>query len=353
HPNTIPMYSSWYDYNGSDNDYAPSSSSNVRTFGQVFLTTFFSLVFIIGVLGNGLVLCVLLKHWRQNNLTDICLFNLALSDLLFVLTLPFFTHYAAVGEWCFGDFMCRFAAMCNTIGFFSSIFFMVLMTVDRYVVIVHALTVARYRTLRAGVALTVVVWILSFSVSLPILIFTKVANESYGLGCRYAPESYDWKLYELCATNILGLVLPLLVMVACYSRIIPKLVNMRSAKRHRVIKLIISIVLTFFLFWTPYNLSMFLDFLKSEGKLQGDKCCLQYNLQLAVIVTEALAFSHCCLNPIIYAFVGQRFMKRALGLLRNWVPWLHLVFFRDLSDSSHRKSSVVSRSSDVSSTIIT
>lgn len=249
--------------------------------------------------------------------------------------------------------MCHFAALSNTVGFFSSIFFMVLMTVDRYVVIMHALTVARYRTLRAGVALTVLVWILSFSVSLPIVIFTKVTNESYGQGCHYVPETYTWKIYELCTINILGLVLPMLVMVVCYSRIIPKLVNMKSAKRHRVIKLIISIVLTFFLFWTPYNISLFLNFLKSEGKLQGDECTLQNNLELAIIVTETLAFSHCCLNPIIYAFVGQRFLKRAFGLLRNWVPWLRLVFKGDQSNSSQRKSSAVSRSSDISSTIIT
>lgn len=363
-----------------DNDvFTPSEPSDVGALAKVFLPTLYSLVFILGFIGmcvreresylhyialhiwciiwqivflstgNGLVVCVLLKHRNQTNLTDICLFNLAVSDLLFILTLPLYAHYSVVGEWTFGDVMCRFAAVSHNTGFFSSIFFMIVMTLDRYVVILHSLTLARYRTMRTGIALAALVWMLSLSVSVPAIIFTKVTNQSYGLGCDYVPENYAWNLYNLFATNILGLVIPLLVMVACYSRIIPTLLNMRSAKRHRIVKLIISIVAAFFIFWAPYNICLFVNFLKIKGKLQGN---LDVSLRWAIAVTETFAYSHCCLNPIIYAFVGQKFMKRALQLLRNWVPGLHLPSTGDVSDSSFRKSSVMSRSSDVTSTFI-
>lgn len=314
---------------------------------------FFFIAFNIFLLpGNGLVLCVLMKHRNQTNLTDISLFNLALSDLLFVLTLPFYAHYTVVGEWTFGDFMCRFTSISHRAGFISSIFSMIFMTLDRYLVIMHALTVARYRTLRAGIVLTVAVWLLSFGVSLPTFIFTKVVNESYGLGCYYLPENHNWDIYNLFVMNILGLVLPLFVMIACYSRIIPRLVNMKSTRRHRVIKLIISIMLVFFLFWAPYNCYLFLDFLNKKDKLEGDVCQVEANLQLTGTLTEAFAYTHCCLNPIIYAFIGEKFMKRVLNLLRNCFPCLQFVLARDLSVSSRRKSSVISRSSDVSSTFI-
>ncbi|XP_051262885.1 C-C chemokine receptor type 1 isoform X4 [Dicentrarchus labrax] len=346
---TIYDYSQYYD---ESELFAPCNSVDVRDFGKVFLPTLYSLVFILGFIGNGLVVCVLVKYRHQTNLTDICLFNLALSDLLFVITLPFYANYAVVSQWLFGDFMCHLAAASHTTGFFSSIFFMVLMTLDCYVVIMHAHTVVQYRTLRAGVALTVLVWMLSFSVSLPAIVFTKVTNESHGQSCDFVPENDAWKLYNLFTTNLLGLVIPLLVMVVSYSRIIPTLVNMRSTKKHRVVKLIISIVVVFFLFWAPYNISLFLGFLKDEEKLQGDPCTLDSNLKLAVTVTEAFAYTHCCLNPIIYAFVGQKFMKRALRLLKSWVPGIYFPSSRDLSDSSYRKSSFMSRSSEVTSTII-
>ncbi|XP_031598564.2 C-C chemokine receptor type 2-like isoform X2 [Oreochromis aureus] len=339
-----------YNYDEYENgfgDYSPTNFSDVQGFSQVFLTTLYSLVFTLGFIGNGLVVYVVVKHRNQSNLTDICLFNLALSDLLFVFTLPFYSHYARVGQWTFGDFMCHLLSGSHQTGFFSSIFFMVVMTLDRYVIIVHAHRVARYRTMRAAIILTVLVWMLSLFVSLPDFIFTQeIKKDSQKNRCSYPEDSKVWERYNLFTTNVLGLVIPLLVMVGCYSRIIPTLVNMRTAKKHRIVKLIICIVVAFFLLWAPYNISRFLKFLQEKEKIPGidtwDK-----NIRLSVVVTEAFAYTHCCLNPIIYAFVGQKFTRRALKLLKNFVPGI-----RNLSDSSFRRSSVISKSSEVTSTYI-
>lgn len=290
--------------------------------------------------GNGLVVCVLVKHRNRNSLTDICLLNLALSDLIFILILPFYTHYSVVNEWTFGNFMCHFAAVLYHSGFFSNIIFMVVMTIDRYMIILHSLWVAQYRTMKLGIALTVFVWMLGLSVSLPAFIFTKVTNESYGYGCVFKPGNDAWKHYDLFAKVILGLVIPMFVMVVCYSRIIPTLVNMKTAKKHRVIKLIISIVVVFFLCWAPYNICFALYTLKWGGIGSA-------SFRVTLAVTEAFAYTHCCLNPIIYAFMGQRFMKQATQLMRKWFPVLHRPSSGVFSETSFRKSSNVSRSSTV------
>ncbi|KAL3981119.1 mannose receptor, C type [Sarotherodon galilaeus] len=341
--NATSNYSSYYD-DGVTQDYAPINLSDVQEFSQVFLATLYSLVFILGFIGNGLVVCVLAKHRNQSNLTDICLFNLALSDLLFVFTLPFYSHYARVGQWTFGDFMCRLLSGSHQTGFFSSIFFMVVMTLDRYMIIVHAHRVARFRTMRAAIILTVLVWMLSLFFSLPDFIFTQeIKEESQKTGCNY--HSKVWEHYNLFTTNVLGLLIPLLVMVGCYSRIIPTLMSMRTAKRHRIVKLIICIVVAFFLLWAPYNISRFLKFLQESGKIPRIDT-LDKNIRLSITVTESFAYTHCCLNPIIYAFVGEKFMRRALQLLKKLVPG----YSRDLSDSSFRRSSVMSRGSETTST---
>ncbi|XP_017265332.1 C-C chemokine receptor type 1 [Kryptolebias marmoratus] len=341
---TTPDYSSYYDDNGT---FSPCGEFDIRTFSKGFLVTLYTLVFILGSLGNGLVVCVLVKHRNQTNLTDLCLLNLALSDLLFIFTLPFYIHYTVISEWTFGDFMCRFLSCSHYSGFFSSIFFMVIMTLDRYMVIMHAHKVARYRTMKVGVFMIAFVWMLSLCVSLPAFIFANVTVEDQGTGCYYSPENENWMHYDLFITNMLGLVIPMVVMVICYSRIIPTLVNMRTAKRHRIVRLIISIMVVFFVFWAPYNISRFLKFLYKKEFIEGS-CTREGNIKLSTTVTEAIAYTHCCLNPIIYAFVGQKFMRRALQLLKKWAP--------DYSGSSSywssRKSSIGSRSSDVTSTVI-
>lgn len=343
-PTTRDQYADYYSEAPDDSD--PCDFEELWNFGKVFLPIFYSAVFILGFIGNSLVVCVLVKHRNQTNLTDICLFNLALSDILFVLTLPFYSHSSTVGQWTFGSFMCAFISGSHSTGFFCSTFFMVVMTIDRYIAIIHALKRPRYSTLRAGLALSVAVWMLSLGVSLPVFIFTKV-NGSEEVFCNYNPEMDAWKHYNIFTANILGLLIPFLVMIVCYSRIIPILMKMKGTKKHRVVKLIISIMVVFFVFWTPYNISLFLKIFKS--KLPGDVCTVEKNLRLAITVTETVAYTHCCLNPIIYAFVGQKFMKQVLQLLKKCMPWICLSSARYNPDSSFRNST---RSSEVISTIM-
>ncbi|XP_068452490.1 C-C chemokine receptor type 5-like, partial [Clinocottus analis] len=344
---TVYDYSAYYDDSAS---FSPCSNDSLLAFSQVFLPVVYSLVFVLGFVGNGLVVCVLLKHRRQTNMTDVCLFNLAVADLVFVLTLPLYSHYFVVGRWPFGDLMCRLASGCHSVGFFGSIFFMVAMTLDRYLVIMHAHKVARHRTLRAGVALSVSVWTLGTCVSLPAVVFARSGNDSDGVPrCRFEPASDAWRLYNVLSINVLGLAVPLLVMVVCYSRIVPILLSMRSAKKHRAVKLIVCVVVAFFVFWAPFNVSLLLDFLDA-----GESDCggTDPRLMQAMTVTETVAFAHCCLNPIIYAFVGQKFRRRVAHMLKKLVPGeiVHLV--RGSFGSSYRKSSVTSRSSDTTSNFI-
>ncbi|XP_041844714.1 C-C chemokine receptor type 4-like isoform X3 [Melanotaenia boesemani] len=336
-------YSSYYDY---EEEVAPCEFSSLSS--QDFVITIYCLVFILGFIGNGLVVCVLVKHrGHKTSMTDMWLFNLAFSDLIFVLTLPFYSHQVNVGYWPFGDFMCRFLSWSHHSGFFSSIFIMVVMTLYRYQVIMHPHSVTRHCTMRAGMAVTLFVWMLSLCISLPQLILSKVTNESNGLQCDYSLDNKVWQYYELFTTNVLGLIIPLLVMVVCYSRIIPRLVKVKIAKRQRIVKLIMAIVTAFFLFWTPYNISRFLRFLQYNGTIPDD-CSWDNNLKLSITVTETFAYTHCCLNPIIYAFVGQNFMKRALRLLKGW----RNASGSEWSGGSTRNSSVVSKASVVSSTVI-
>ncbi|XP_029359663.1 C-C chemokine receptor type 2-like isoform X2 [Echeneis naucrates] len=301
-------------------------------------------------MGNGVVVCVLVKHRKQTNMTDICLFNLALADLLFVLTLPFYAHFSAVSQWTMGDFFCRFITCCQQIGFLSSIFFMIAMTLDRYTVILHTHKAAWYRTLESTVIMSILVWIVSICLSVPASFYTTVKNASETLVCARSQENHAWNLYHIFLANVLGLIVPMLVMVSCYCRIVPVVMNMKTAKKHRAVRLIIFLVAIFFLLWSPYNICIFLLFLQCQEKLPND-CSFDTNLKFSVIVTEVLAYTHCCLNPVIYAFFGHRFMKRVVKMLCEWASVIHSGFGRDFPASIRRRS-VSSRSSEVESTII-
>ncbi|KAM8826828.1 C-C chemokine receptor type 1-like [Synchiropus picturatus] len=327
-------YEDWEEYAKCDNVVAAE-------FSHVFLPLIYSLVFVFGILGNSLVICITVMYRNQATMADVCVFNLALSDTLFILMLPFYAHHERVGQWTLGDSMCHFVGGSIRTGFFSSIFFMLILTLDRYALIMHGHRVAYHRTKKVGVVLSVTVWLLSVCVSIPSFVFTKVSEET---DCKFDPEDESWEKYDLLTSNILGLALPLLVMVFCYTRVVPLLVKMKSAKKLRVVKLIITVVVIFFVLWLPYNISLLFLFLYQFDYL-SETCTTQHHTRLSVVVTEALAFTHCCLNPFIYVFAGQKFRRRALAMVKNF-DWGLIDMNSSRVQRLSRKSSISSRSSE-------
>ena len=91
-------------------------------------------------------------------------------------------------------------------------------------------------------------------------------------------------------------------------------------------RLIFAITLLFFLLWTPYNLTVFVS--AFQDVLFTNQCEQSKQLDLAIQVTEVIAYTHCCINPVIYVFVGERFRKYLRQLfqrlvvvpLSKWLP---------------------------------
>ncbi|XP_016058224.1 PREDICTED: C-C chemokine receptor type 3 [Miniopterus natalensis] len=293
----------------------PCMKIQVQELGTHLLPPLYALVFVLGLLGNVMVVVILTKYRRLCTLTNIYLLNLAICDLLFLGTLPFWIHYLHRGEWTFGHGMCRLLSGLYCIGLYGEIFFIVLLTVDRYLAIVHAVFALRTRTITIGIISSVLTWALAGVVALPEFLFYKAQEQSEGLFCSslYPEDEEDiWKRFYALRMNILSLALPLLVMVVCYSGIIKTLVRCPNKKKHKAIRLIFVIMVVFFLFWAPYNLVVLLS--TFQNVFFEASCERSNQLDMALQVTEVISYTHCCVNPIIYAFVGEKFR----GYLRHF-----------------------------------
>ncbi|XP_013369050.1 PREDICTED: C-C chemokine receptor type 1-like [Chinchilla lanigera] len=291
-------------------DSTPCHKDAVRAFGSQLLPPLYSLVFIIGVVGNILVVLVLMKYKRLRSMTSIYLLNLALSDLLFLFTLPFWIDYKVRDTWIFGDGMCKLLSGLHYMGLCGEIFFIILLTIDRYLGIVHAMFAIQVRTVTFGIITSVITWALAILASIPGLYFSKTQWEVTYHTCslHYPHESMKaWQRFQALKLNVLGLILPLLVMVFCYTGIIKVLLQRPNKKKAKAVHLIFVIMIIFFLFWTPYNLAVFVSAFQEH---MLTKICEQSKeLDLVLQVTEVIAYTHCCVNPIIYVFMGERFRK--------------------------------------------
>lgn len=300
----------YVDYNDSDLGWCPYENHKVS-----FLPAIYSLFFVFGLLGNLLVMWVIVFGTRLRSMTDVCLLNLALADLLLVCTLPFMAHHA-LDQWVFGDAMCKIVLGAFNIVFYCGIFFISLMSIDRYFAVVHAVYAVRARTRSFAITAAVVVWIVGFLASFPDLLFLKLQHIKSRSFCfpeypAHSSTSHFWGVFSLFKMNILGLLLPLIIMCFCYSQIIWRLYHSHSSKK-TAIRLVLIVVAVFLFCWVPYNITSFLKGLELLGIYED--CDFSRRVKLTLEITECLAYSHSCLNPILYVFVGEKFKRHLLRM---------------------------------------
>ncbi|XP_077384235.1 C-C chemokine receptor type 4 isoform X2 [Festucalex cinctus] len=290
--------------------------------GASFLPAVYCIFFLLGLFGNALVVWVIVCGVRLCNMTDVCLLNLAIADLLLVGSLPFLA-YQVRDQWIFGDALCKIFLGIYRIVFYSSIFFIMIMSIDRYLAIVHAVYAMRVRTRAFGIIVAVVTWLVGFLSSFPELIYLKqMPNHTNSTFCypAYPTPAWDnssarfWRVFGLFKMNILGLFIPMVIMVFCYSQIIRRLLSSQSSRRQTV-HLVVIVVAVFFVCWVPYNVaSLFkaLELLHVYTECESSKV-IKFSLQ----ITEVIAYFHSCLNPVLYVFVGQKFRRNLLRLIHR------------------------------------
>ncbi|KAF7709091.1 C-X-C chemokine receptor type 4b [Silurus meridionalis] len=289
-----------------------------QDFQKVFLPVVYGIIFILGIVGNGLVVVVMGFQKKTKNLTDKYRLHLSVADLLFVLTLPFWA-VDAVSSWYFGKFMCVAVNMIYTVNLYSSVLILAFISLDRYLAVVRATNSQATRKLLADRVIYVGVWLPAMLLTVPDLVFTKVQNNGVRDMCdRIYPHEANtvWKAVFHFQHILVGFVLPGLVILICYCIIISKLSkgSKGQALKRKALKTTIILVLCFFICWLPYCAGILVDTLVNL-KLVSAGCYLEKGLNKWILVTEALAYFHCCLNPILYAFLGVRFSKSARSTL--------------------------------------
>ncbi|XP_077008148.1 C-X-C chemokine receptor type 1-like [Tamandua tetradactyla] len=294
-------------------------SSPCRTETEILnkyaVTVIYALVFLLSLLGNSLVMVVILYNRVGRSVTDVYLLNLAIADLLFALTLPMWATSKVKG-WVFGTPLCKLVSLLKEVNFYSGILLLACISVDRYLAIVHATrTLTQKRHLVKFVCLGI--WGLSLLLSLPVFLFREAYDPPFSSPVCYeilGNNTEKWRMVLRILPQTFGFVLPLLVMVFCYGFTLRTLFEAHMGQKHRAMRVIFAVVLVFLLCWLPYNLVLVADTLMRTRMIQ-ETCERRNDIDRALDATEILGFFHSCLNPIIYAFIGQKFRHGLFKIL--------------------------------------
>lgn len=296
-----------------------------RQFRRWFMPTFYSIICFLGLAGNLLVILTFFYFKRLKTMTDVYLLNLSFADLLFTLSLPFWAA-SSMTTWVLGVAVCKAMYAVYKVSFYSSMLLLCCISVDRYFAISKATSAFRYRpqTMLLSKVSSAVIWVMALIFSTPEMTYTTVNNNT----CTPFTGSNDpLRVTAQVSQIVVGFALPLLIMSVCYSSIIWTLCQAQNFERNKAIKVILAVVIVFLVSQVPYNLVLFWSTLVTAGG-GTDSCSYENSLLYATDATQCLAFSRCCLNPVVYAFIGVKFRNDLLKLLKDWGCMSHESFFK-------------------------
>ncbi|XP_036395877.1 P2Y purinoceptor 8-like [Megalops cyprinoides] len=294
------------------------SNSTLEMVGSPILTlalpVIYLLVFMFSTPCNLISLWLLCCHTKHKNPTIIFAINLALTDLLYSIFLPFQIAYHFRGnDWPFGDAMCSVVTVIFYGNMHCSILTTCAISLERYWGIVRPLRTKHWRTGAKAALCCLLIWVCVLVVHISLLynrLTFRVSQLNVTTCFDIIPKSvFPDRIMGYVyfgAVLLLFFVLPLFVLVGCYTVIIWKLHASRDldtpqrAKRQTML-LIVVVVLCFLCCYLP---NIVLQFLHMVYVSRGKSLYIYYKLSLGLNSLNS------CFDPFIYYFASREFRQK-------------------------------------------
>ncbi|XP_053881186.1 B2 bradykinin receptor-like [Malaclemys terrapin pileata] len=292
-----------------------------------FQPMFLWIIFVLGVIENGFVLSVLCFHKSRCTVAEIYLANLAVADLMLVCGLPFWAiNIANQFKWPFGTFLCKVVNAIIYMNLYSSIYFLMMVSIDRYLALVKTMSLGRMRRDTCARWNCLVIWVSALLICSPVLVFRSVSyvEEAKGRACILQYPSTHWTTATHILLNTVGFLIPLCVITYCTIQIIKalrdnkiqRLTETQTEKRATI--LVLAVLLLFIICWLPFQVTTFIDILIQVHIISD--CITKDVSELVTQVATYCAYSNSCLNPVLYVIVGKQFRKKSRELYKCCLP---------------------------------
>ena len=288
---------------------------------QILMVTSYVFICVCGLVGNGLVIYVVLRFAKMKTVTNLYILNLAVSDVLFLTSLPFLVTTTVLEHWIFGKAMCKIYFVLFSINFFTSVLTLTAMSVDRYLAVCHPVSSVNYRTTRIAFFVCLSIWSMSFLIMLPIILYSTTTDNRKYEGKKTCsiiwpddqpipPEkAFTWY------TFLLGFAIPIALISVFYVSVIFRLRSVGPSKRskerkksnRKVTRMVLAMISVYVICWLPYwCFQVNLTFRSPDSPP-----LTQWQIYLFSAFT-VLSFANSMINPLLYAFLSEIFRKSFL-----------------------------------------
>ncbi|XP_030601211.1 C5a anaphylatoxin chemotactic receptor 1-like [Archocentrus centrarchus] len=304
---------------------------------QIVALVMYSLVVLLGVPGNALVVWVT-GFCMSCSVTSLWFLNLALADLLCCLSIPLLmVPLVHDDHWHFGPLACMLVRGLFYLVMYCSILQLAVISVDRLLLVIRPIWCQNNRRPKQAAYGCVAVWILALIGSIPQFVYAKeieAGDEKRECRMEYTGQS-AWSVSAF--RFLIGFIFPFLIILVCHLVVYFNTQRrMSHGRSNKTLRVIIAVVLSFFLCWLPLHIIDFLILTTPRVSSARPK------LQLAHVIALCLAYLNSCLNPLLYVCLGRSFKDSMNRSLRN--------ILRFISDDPTTKMSVTNMDTKSTST---
>lgn len=303
-----------------------SNCSNVPTVLHVhYLAPMYAAEFAIGFLANlfvivGYVFC--LPSWKS---TNVYMFNLAISDLICLCTLPVLS-YNYMNNLQFPPTGCMVNRYILHVNLYTSIIFMVWVGVDRLLLLWYPQRNHFLLTWKASLFVSLLSWIWVMIEIAPLINFiTNDLKYNNGTKCNDFGSLYETTpvlTYSLLLSTI-AYVLPLLTLYLLSSRMVSLLKKREKVfgtSFQRPVNIVKAAAVMLLVLYMPLHVMRNMR-LTSQLSVLGMLPCTKAYIEAAYIITRPIAFAHSVINPVFYVLITDRFRE---VLQKKWKQFARL-----------------------------
>ncbi len=309
--------------NGTNGSSLAPESENILFKSTTIVT--FLLIFVVGVCANSLVITLALKPMAGQTPTTIntYILNVAAADLLYILGCLFFTltNYNQ-GGWLFGDLGCRIILSWDILTMHVSIYILTVMSIERYVAVVHPIESYKYRSIGIARRVSAAVWVSALCLAMPMIVGMserKIEKNGTTIStCGWSIGDFDSYRHYMSTVFVVTFLIPSSVTAIVYTKMAVHFCQMvrpteiketpsstennkknRKQSKRKVVQTLFLIVIFFWVCYIPFWVYQLI-------LLHGDIGYFDphYTLGLATIV---LSYLNSCCNPFLYTLLPRRY----------------------------------------------
>ena len=321
-----------------------TNTANVDAGFKLLVQIVCVLIIISGVVGNVIVLIVFISRWATLKTYEVFIVTLAVADLLGTIILPCIqVHEVSGGSFQgIGTVGCKIVNFLASLSIYVSSLTLTMVSIDRYIAVKWPFK-KRENICRGMITIT---WVFGFCGALVYLLGDRVMLHKIEKQwvCRLFGNDSEVTMIALVTFSIQNAI-PILFMTVLYGLIIHELnknsncneyhidasaMQVRRRSIRKTTKLLISVVLVFFMCVTPSNIFFMLYCFDLHGLPH------EYIYPVHVLLSM-LMMANSCVNPLIYGKLHSSFRNETICLFLSCLHFLQKGYSSSRSEMSNKQ----------------